>query len=54
MINNNQIDLIQAIVSMLSSYEKDIIKKLLKNIVVVGGGSAVSGLKERLTRDLRR
>jgi actin-related protein len=45
MINNNQMDLIQTIISMLSAYNSDLIKKLLKNIVVVGGGSVIAGLK---------
>ena len=47
-------DLIQTIISLLSTYTPELIKKLLKNIVVVGGASVIPGLKERLTRDLIR
>lgn len=47
-------DLIQTIASLLSVYPKDTINSLLSNIVVVGGGSVVQGLKERLERDLKR
>ena len=48
MIGLNQIDLVQTITSALSVYPKKIAAALLANIIVVGGGSVVPGLKERL------
>ena len=35
-------------------YSADIQSILLKNIVVVGGGTSIRGLKERIIRDLIR
>lgn len=48
MIGLNQIDLVQTITSVLSVYPTKISAALLANIIVVGGGSVVPGLKERL------
>ena len=53
MIGLNQMDLIQTITSLLSVYPDKITASLLSNVVVVGGGSVVPGLKERLERDLK-
>ena len=48
MIGLSQIDLVQTITSVLSVYPAKIAAALLANIVAVGGGSVVPGLKERL------
>ena len=47
-------DLIQTIVSVLSLYHNQTKATLLKNVLIVGGASKITGLKERLQRDLRR
>jgi actin-related protein len=47
-------DLVQTISAVLSVYPNKTINALLSNILVVGGGSVIPGLKERLERDLRR
>jgi actin-related protein len=47
-------DLIKTIVAVLSLYPDSTKRELLKNIVMVGGPSKLSGLKERMERDLRR
>lgn len=54
MIGNNQLDLIQTIVTTLTPYSNSIVNALLSNVIVVGGGSVVPGLKQRLQRDLVR
>lgn len=48
MVGNNQIDLVQTIVALLSPYPTAQASALLANIVLVGGGSVVPGLKQRL------
>jgi actin-related protein len=45
MVGNNQLDLVQTIVAILAPYPMPIAQALLGNIVLVGGGSAVPGLK---------
>jgi len=50
----NQIDLIQTITAVLASLPPQVVAVLLGNIVIVGGGSVISGLKERMERDLKR
>lgn len=54
MIGLNQMDLVQTITALLSVYPAKVLNALLSNIVVVGGGSVIPGLKQRLERDLRR
>ncbi len=54
MVGNNQLDLVQTIVAILAPYPPTTVQALLSNIVLVGGGSAVPGLKQRLERDLVR
>lgn len=45
MVGNNQLDLVMAIVALLAPYPLPIAQALLRNIILVGGGSAVPGLK---------
>lgn len=45
MVGNNQLDLVQTIVALLAPYPTHTSQALLGNIVLVGGGSAVPGLK---------
>ena len=47
-------DLIKTIVAVLSLYPENVKKELLKNVVMVGGPSKLAGLRERISRDLRR
>ena len=46
--------MIEAIISSSELYSKEVKEKLFKNIIVIGGGSQIKGLKDRLARDLRR
>jgi actin-related protein 5 len=50
----NQVDLVTTIVRALSLQSPAVAQQLRSNIWVVGGGARVSGLKERLERDLKR
>lgn len=54
MIGVNQIDLVTAISRILANYPIPEADLLRKNIVLVGGGSQVKGLEQRLRRDLTR
>jgi actin-related protein len=45
MIGINQMDIIETIISILSLYPSAAKADLLKNIVIVGGVSKISGLK---------
>jgi actin-related protein len=54
MVGNNQLDLVQTIVALLAPYPQPTLQALLANIVLVGGGSVVPGLRQRLERDLVR
>lgn len=47
-VGQNQLDLVQTIASVLTLYNEKDKAALLSNIVVVGGGSVITGLKERL------
>ncbi len=47
-VGQNQLDLVQTIASVLTLYSEKEKAALLSNIVAVGGGSVVTGLKERL------
>jgi actin-related protein len=47
-VGQNQLDLVQTIASVLTLYNEKEKAALLSNVVVVGGGSTVPGLKERL------
>ena len=50
----NQLDLIRTITQLLAVYPEGIAQELRANIHVVGGGSKVAGLAQRLKRDLVR
>lgn len=51
-VGTNQIDLVKAIARLLQSCQPTVANQLRKNIIIVGGGSKIPGLAERLTRDL--
>ena len=46
--------MIETIVCSIEQYSAETKANLLKNIVVLGGGSVVPGLKERMAKDLKR
>lgn len=52
MVGTNQIDIVKAIARTLDACPASVASQLRKNIIVVGGGSKIPGLAERLTRDL--
>jgi actin-related protein len=54
MIGVNQIDIVTAISRILANYPISEADLLRKNIVLVGGGSQVKGLEQRLRKDLTR
>jgi actin-related protein len=54
LVGLNQLDLIRTISQLLSAFPDSIARELRKNIHIVGGGSQIAGLSERLTRDLIR
>lgn len=54
MVGLNQIDLITGIARLAATFPENVASKLRNNIMVVGGGSEIRGLTERMTRDLIR
>lgn len=38
----------------MTYFKPNIVQQLLGNIILIGGGSVISGLKERIERDLKR
>lgn len=54
MIGLNQIDIVTAISRLLATYPSAEADLLRKNILLVGGGSRIQGLEQRLRRDLVR
>lgn len=54
MIGLNQIDLVTAVTQTLAKFSPPHSNNLRNNIILLGGGSEIPGLKERLERDLTR
>lgn len=54
MVGVNQIDLISTMVQVIGSMGEESQRELRRNIVLIGGGSVVRGLGERIGRDMVR